>query len=111
MDIDIDMSVSAGNDEGYFVLDRKTGELSLSPTRASNGLDREAKGSYSMDILAYNEVNDDSVVRNRRKRSMNPSIVTVIVDITDTNDTPPRFTDTDYYGCELVFVSLFLCAF
>ena len=93
------MSVSAGNDEGYFVLDRKTGELRLNPVRAANGLDREAKSSYSMDILAYNEVYDDSVIRNRRKRSTNPSIVTFTVEISDENDTPPRFTNRDYYGC------------
>jgi len=106
------MSVSAGNDEGYFVLDRKTGELSLNPVRAATGLDREAKTSYSMDILAYNEVYDDSVIRYRRKRSTNPSIVTFTVEISDENDTPPRFTDTDYYGCgffSVLFFFFFFC--
>jgi hypothetical protein len=65
-----------------------------------NGLDREKKGSYSIDVFAYNDVNDDSVIRNRRRRSTNPSIATVNVVVTDTNDSPPRFTSASYKGCK-----------
>ncbi|XP_070186154.1 cadherin-87A-like isoform X2 [Littorina saxatilis] len=91
--------VAAGNEDGLFSLNRETGELSLNPSRAAGGLDREQKEVYSMDVLAYNEVHDDTVIRARRKRSINPSIVTVNVTVGDLNDTPPRFTDTDYHGC------------
>ncbi|XP_076454192.1 cadherin-87A-like isoform X2 [Babylonia areolata] len=88
--------IVAGNEDGLFELGKESGNLTLSPT-ATNGLDRETKDEYKMDILAYNDVNDDTVIRYRR--STNPSVATVIVTVRDINDTPPKFVKSDYHGC------------
>ncbi|KAK7507306.1 hypothetical protein BaRGS_00001241 [Batillaria attramentaria] len=91
--------IVAGNDDDLFILDENEGYLLLNPNRADIGLDRESKGVHTMDILAYNDVNDDSVIRSRRRRSTNPSIVTVNVAVDDENDTPPVFSANSYRGC------------
>ncbi|XP_071106393.1 cadherin-87A-like [Haliotis cracherodii] len=68
-------------------------------------VDREQVSSYTLDIIASNNISDYSVV-TRRKRSTNPSIVTVRVDILDVEDEAPVFTSfngpngaKEYYGC------------
>ncbi|KAL8591922.1 hypothetical protein ACOMHN_039975 [Nucella lapillus] len=94
----VNYRIVAGNDDGLFEIGRESGQLKLSP-RAANGLDRETKAVYRMDVLAYNDVNDDTVIRNRRRRSTNPSIVMVVVTVLDTNDSPPKFVKSDYHGC------------
>ena len=104
--------LTAGNDDDLFILEpfepepgQYAARVRLNPARAANGLDRETQTRYSMDVLAYNKVSDDSVIRQRRKRSTNPSIVTVNINVQDINDTPPRFTSARYLGCKYLFHS------
>ncbi|XP_067673629.1 cadherin-87A-like [Haliotis asinina] len=68
-------------------------------------VDREQVSSYALDIIASNNISDYSVV-TRAKRSTNPSIVTVRIEIIDVEDEAPVFTSfngpngaQEYYGC------------
>lgn len=72
-------------------------------------VDREQKSVYSMEVQASNNVNDDQVIRYRR--STNPSIVTVTVQVQDTNDTPPKFLQQTYSACELGVKKIILIVF
>ncbi|XP_025090736.1 cadherin-87A-like isoform X2 [Pomacea canaliculata] len=85
-------SIIAGNEDGIFRLNPETGDMYLAKT-----VDREQKSVYSMEVQASNNVNDDQVIRYRR--STNPSIVTVTVQVQDTNDTPPKFLQQTYSAC------------
>ncbi|KAL5017401.1 hypothetical protein ScPMuIL_006990 [Solemya velum] len=86
--------IIAGNEESKFAINATTGEL-----RTTTVLDREDKYMYTLDVQATNNVSDHSVITSRRKRAIDPTIATVIITISDTNDMPPVFTQKQYYGC------------
>lgn len=93
---------TAGNEEGVFVLGERDGTIRLAKT-----LDAENKGVYYLDIQASNNEPDYTVIRNRRRRAADPSIITVRILVGDVNDQAPVFLQTPYVGCECVFVRKF----
>ena len=55
-----------------------------------------------MDVLAMNDEPEYTVIRNRRRRAVDPSIITVKVIVGDINDFAPQFLEDRYYGCKYV---------
>lgn len=86
--------VVAGNEENKFAINVTTGEL-----RTTTVLDREDKYIYTLDVRATNNISDHSVITSRRKRAVDPTVATVVITISDTNDMPPVFSQEQYYGC------------
>ncbi|CAL1530727.1 unnamed protein product [Lymnaea stagnalis] len=76
----------------YVRVDINTCEIYL-----TKALDFEKMPTLSFDIYAYNEKNDDRVIRN--KRDVNPSVLPVTVRVTDVNDNSPVFVESHYYQC------------
>jgi len=69
---DIKLTIISGDPNGVFTIEKETGYV-----KATKGVDREEKSSYSLDVLA-------------RKGSMHGSC-TVTILITDLNDQPPQW--------------------
>ncbi|KAK6187126.1 hypothetical protein SNE40_005218 [Patella caerulea] len=90
--------ILAGNEKGKFRINETTGEI-----RLNNSIDREDQAMFTLFINATNNVNDYSVIRNRRKRATSPSMTTVRINVRDRNDVAPRFIypagATKYHGC------------
>ncbi|XP_021356989.1 cadherin-23-like isoform X1 [Mizuhopecten yessoensis] len=86
--------IISGNEGNMFNLNKTTGELFLART-----LDRETKSIFLLDVQATNNVSDYSVITSRRRRAVDPSIVTVKILVGDTNDAKPTFTKVLYRGC------------
>lgn len=86
--------IISGNEANKFFLNRTTGEMFL-----SSPLDRETQSIFFLDVQATNNVSDYSVITERRRRAVDPSIVTVKVLVGDTNDAKPTFTKVLYSGC------------
>lgn len=86
---------TAGNEDGVFELDRNTRML-----RLVKQVDREAKGIYYIDVQATNGEADYTVIRNRRRRAVDLSIITLKIIIGDINDLAPAFLQDEYYGCK-----------
>ncbi|KAH9513025.1 hypothetical protein Btru_035621 [Bulinus truncatus] len=59
--------------------------------------DFETSPELRFDIYAYNDNNNDRVIRN--KRQVDPSILPVIIRIKDSNDNAPKFSQYPYYEC------------
>ena len=76
-------------------MNQDNGELRLAST-----VDREQQSTFYIDVQATNNVSDYRVITNRRKRAVDPSIVTVIVRVGNTNDKAPVFTKDVYHGCK-----------
>ncbi|RUS73609.1 hypothetical protein EGW08_018632 [Elysia chlorotica] len=86
--------LSAQDDvRAIITVDSRTCEI-----RLSGIVNYETHPTLEFDILAKNVKNDDSVIRYRNKREVNPSIQHVIVTVTDTNDNPPKFSSNNYFG-------------
>ncbi|XP_060576432.1 cadherin-87A-like isoform X2 [Ruditapes philippinarum] len=86
--------IISGNEDGVFELDRNTRMLSL-----VKPVDRESKGIYYIDVQATNGEADYTVIRNRRRRAADLSIITLKIIIGDINDLAPAFLQDEYYGC------------
>ncbi|XP_050390915.1 cadherin-87A [Patella vulgata] len=90
--------ILAGNEKDQFRINTTSGEI-----RLNRPIDREDQATYTLFINATNNVNDYSVIRNRRKRSTSPSMTTVRINVRDRNDVEPRFIypagATKYHGC------------
>ncbi|XP_056018521.1 cadherin-87A-like [Ostrea edulis] len=86
--------IISGNEKGYFRLIPETGDLIL-----IKSLDREEQSVYLLDIQATNNISDYTVIRNRRRRALDPSIATWRIQIKNANDVRPDFTQNLYYGC------------
>lgn len=85
---------TAGNEDKTFALDPETRVLSL-----MKPLDREIQSIYYIDVRASNDEPDYTVIRNRKKRATDPSIITLKILVGDINDEAPRFLQDEYYGC------------
>lgn len=70
-------------------------------------LDRESKGIYYIDVLASNDEADYTVIRNRRRRATDPSILTLKIIVGDINDLAPVFLQDEYYGCKFIGFPLY----
>ncbi|XP_062622203.1 cadherin-87A-like [Saccostrea cucullata] len=93
--------IISGNEKGNFRMVPETGELIL-----VKALDREVQSVYNLDIQATNNISDYTVIRNRRKRALDPSIATWRIQIKNANDVRPDFTQNLYHGCISVRSSL-----
>nr|XP_022319460.1 cadherin-23-like isoform X1 [Crassostrea virginica] len=93
--------IISGNEKGYFRLIPETGDLIL-----VKRLDREQQSVYLLDIQATNNISDYTVIRNRRRRALDPSIATWRIQIKNANDVRPDFTQNLYHGCISVRSSL-----
>lgn len=91
----------AGNENGVFRLDvdidRGEGKLVV-----AKPLNREDQSVYYLDIQASNGEPDYTVVRNRRRRAVDASIITVKISIGDINDEAPVFLSDEYFGCKFL---------
>lgn len=76
---DVFYSIVAGNEERRFVIDKATGQITV-----SKHLDREKKSHYELTVTAY-----DAGVR-----SLNAN-ATITIEITDENDNAPIFQNVD----------------
>ncbi|XP_053380396.1 cadherin EGF LAG seven-pass G-type receptor 2-like [Mercenaria mercenaria] len=86
--------IISGNEDGVFELDRNTRML-----RLLKPLDRESRGIYYIDVQASNDEADYTVIRNRRRRAADPSIITLKVIVGNINDLAPSFLQDEYFGC------------
>ena len=93
------ISSPGGNEKGYFRLIPETGDLIL-----VKRLDREQQSVYLLDIQATNNISDYTVIRNRRRRALDPSIATWRIQIKNANDVRPDFTQNLYHGCEYILL-------
>jgi len=86
--------IISGNELGVFKLGRESGILSL-----AKKLDSESQSVYYLDVRARNEEPEYTVIQNRRRRAIDPSIITIKVLVGDINDIAPVFLEKEYYGC------------
>lgn len=97
-DLDLDpviyYEIISGNEDEAFWIDRMTGKLYTNKI-----LDTEVKDVYTLSVRATNDEPDDTVIRNRRRRAVDPSIITVKILVGDINDLAPVFLGAPYYGC------------
>ena len=56
-----------------------------------------------LNVQATNDEADYTVIRSRRRRSTDPSIVLVKITVGDINDAAPVFLGEPYYGCKFCF--------
>jgi len=74
-------------------------------------LDREDQSVYYLDIQASNGEPDYTVVRYRRRRAVDASIITVKISVGDINDEAPVFLQDEYFGCKLLHDRLIFQSF
>ena len=83
------------------MIERKTGLLELAQLLPSNH-----KSVYYLDVKATNPDPEYTVIRNRRRRSLDPSIIRVKILVGNVNDLAPVFLQDKYYGCEYSITSV-----
>ncbi|KAK9886909.1 hypothetical protein WA026_019166, partial [Henosepilachna vigintioctopunctata] len=77
---DVFYNIDGGNDEGKFLIDEATGQITL-----ARALDRETKSEYHLTVIAQ-----DAGIYKKLSSS-----TTVQIEVLDENDNAPEFTQTD----------------
>ena len=95
-----------GNEKGVFNVGITSGVITVAQT-----LDREDQSVYYLDIQASNGEPDYTVVRYRRRRAVDASIITVKISVGDINDKAPVFLQDEYFGCKLLHDRFFFQSF